>query len=163
MLWKGPAIFLDELSGYDKAQTSFINTLVRTTRRRFEARAKQEQQVSPKIEKLTTTKYARVLDLKDYLYDKYFTLSFILNPANMVQLGTYDLFETPYNISNVSLNGSNSDKVPVMSLSALGHLNLIRRDSVNVIQFVRSMEEWPEDANGNPVQYSACMTGMIYK
>lgn len=155
-------VFLDDYAGYDKKQVKLINIIVKTARRAFESKARQKQKPEPKIEKLSKVKYNRVLELKDYLYGKNFTMSFILSPAGFVRDGKYPLFETEHSISFISINGSNDDRKPAKTLSGLGHLEVNISSNINpIITFVCDTDDWPVDEHGNMVKYSALITGTI--
>lgn len=160
-LYNNTPYFLDSSSGYNEDQVNFINILVRTLRRKFESKAKQKKADKPIVTKLTLTKYNRVIDLQDYYYLGYFTLSFILNPQGMEKNGVYDLFETNHRIAHIALQGSNSETLPAASLSALGTIQVIRRADVYVIQFKRNELDWPKNGN-NLVQYSTSIKGRTY-
>lgn len=155
-------VFLDDFAGYDKKQVRLINLIVRTARRAFESKAKQKQKTEPIIEKVSKRKYNRVLDLKDYLYGKSFSMSFILNPVGFVKDGEYPLFETDKNINFIHINGSNSETKPDKSLSGLGYLKVSYVTSTNlVVMFVCTTDEWPEDEQHEKVKYSAFVSGTI--
>lgn len=155
-------VFLDDFAGYNKRQVRLINLIVRTARRAFESKAKQKQKTEPVIEKISKRKYNRVLDLKDYLYGKSFSMSFILNPVGFVKDGEYPLFETDKNINFIHINGSNSETKPDKSLSGLGYLKVSYVTSTNpVVMFVCTTDEWPEDEQHEKVKYSAFVSGTI--
>lgn len=152
-------VFLDDKTGWNHAQAEYVNILVKTTRRKFESKAKQEKESKPPVTHLVKNKYGRVLDLEDYKYRNYFTLSFILNPSGFVKDGEYSLFDTTYNIQYINLQGSNSPTVMAKSLSALGNLKIVEKGGYRTVVFVKNGEAWPVDGNGNMVQYSVTIGG----
>lgn len=153
-------LFLSSTSGYNKGQIDYINVIVRTLRRSFESKAKQKQKDAPKISHLAISKYGRVLDLKDYYYLGYFSLSFILNPANFINGQQYGLFETKRNLIRFTAEGSHSDTVPTKSLGQLGHIVISKSGNNNIISFVPDhVEDWPKDENDNMLNYSVYFSG----
>ena len=160
-LSKNIPVFLDEYSGWNKAQAEYINVLVKTIRHKFESKAKQNKESKPVVSHLVYKKYGRILDLKDYKYRNYFTLSFILNPTGFVENGVYNLFDTKENIQYINMQGSNSSTVLAKSLTALGSIKIIDKGTYTTVAFVKNDEEWPKDANNLPVQYSVSMNGRL--
>ena len=154
-------VFLDYNAGFNKTQVDQINTIVRTARRSFEDRAKQEQLTEPGLDKIISSKYGRVLDPKDYLYNKSFSLSFVLNPFGFELGGEYPLFETDKTIRSLSFEGSNSNTTPASSLSALGHIYISNNLSKPTVMFVVDTNDWPIDTHGNKVQYSVFIHGTV--
>lgn len=155
-------VFLDDFSGFTEQQVDQINIIVRTARRAFESKAKQNQKTEPVIEKISKRKYNRVLDLKDYLYNKSFSMSFILNPVGFVKDGEYPLFETDKQINFININGSNSETKPDKSLSGLGYLKVsYAMPDKPIVLFVCTTDEWPEDEQHEKVKYSAFISGTI--
>ncbi len=154
-------VFLDSGSGFEKNQVEFINTLVRTSRRSFEAKAKQVMKPKPDITHLAEAKYNRVLDFKDYLYNDYFTLAFILDPTGFVKNGTYNLFETNKSIRFLNGDGSNSDVRIARALMNLGTFVTSFEGNKTIVQFKMTADDWPKDADDNPVKYSVCVWGRI--
>lgn len=154
-------VFLDKVSGYNENQVNFINTLVRTSRRSFEAKAYQKMKSKPDVTHLAEAKYNRVVNFKDYLYNKYFTLSFILNPTGFVKNGIYNLFETKETIQTINAEGSNSDSVPAATLSSLGTIVMTNEGNKTIVQFKMTADNWPEDVDHNKVQYSVSVIGRI--
>lgn len=152
-------VFLDDSSGWNHAQSEYVNILVKTTRHKFEAKAKQEKESKPPVTHLVKNKYGRVLDLEDYKYRNYFTLSFILNPTGFVKDGEYSLFDTTYHIQYINMQGSNSSTVMAKSLSALGNLKIVEKGDYRTVVFVKNDEAWPKDSGGNFVQYSVTIGG----
>lgn len=161
-LSKNTPVFLDASSGFNSKQIKQINLVIRIARRAFEAKAKQNQLSKPDIERLTISKYNRVLNLKDYLYNRNFSISFILNPIGFEEKGEYPLLETDKTVSVISIEGSNSETEVANSLSSLGYLKISNKGSLhNVIYFVCTTSDWPTDEDGNKVQYSAFISGVI--
>jgi len=159
-LFNNNPLFLSQSSGFNKKQIDYINVIVRTLRRTFEAKAKQKQKSAPKISHFTTAKYGRVLNFRDYYYLGYFSISFILNPANFANGQQYGLFETKNNISRYSVEGSHSDSVPTKSLGQLGHITVVKNNDTNIVSFVPdNMEDWPKDSDNNYVNYSVYFSG----
>lgn len=154
-------VFLDNNAGFNKNQVEQINTVVRTARRFFENKATQKQLPEPDVEKLISSKYGRVLDPKDYLYNKTFSLSFILNPFGFELGGEYPLFETDKTIRAISFEGSNSYTRPANYLSNLGHIYVSNNFSKPTVMFVCDTNNWPVDGQGNKVQYSVFIYGNI--
>lgn len=152
-------VFLDDNSGWNHAQSEYVNILVKTTRHKFEAKAKQEKESKPPVTHLVKNKYGRVLDLEDYKYRNYFTLSFILNPTGFVKDGEYSLFDTAYHIQYINMQGSNSPTVMAKSLSALGNLKIVEKGDYRTVVFVKNDEAWPKNSGGNFVQYSVTIGG----
>lgn len=162
-LAKNVPVFLSE-GYYNKAQVDYINIIVRTIRRAFESRAKQKQKPKPSITHLTFGKYNRVLNLRDYLYNNIFAVSFILNPQGFVDGQSYSLFETSKTIKDFKIEGSNSDDVPAATLSNLGKISLSKNKMSTLISFIpTNMANWPIDSNGNLVSYSVYFSGEIYE
>ena len=159
-LYKGVPVFLSSTSDYNKGQVDYINIIVRTLRRSFESKAKQKQKDAPKISHLAVSKYGRVLDLKDYFYLGYFSLSFILNPANFINGQQYGLFETKRNLTRFTAEGSHSDTTPTKSLGQLGHIVISKSGDTNIVSFVPDhVEDWPKDSNNNMLNYSVYFSG----
>ena len=61
-------VYLDKKSGWNESQVNEINKIARNLRFAFEQKARQKTKDKPQIEKFTVSKYARVLNLNDYLY-----------------------------------------------------------------------------------------------
>lgn len=160
-LFNSVPLYLDNQSGYTLQQVTLINTIVRVARRAFEAKAKQVQLTQPKIEKLSAKTYNRVLDLRDYLYNKSFSMNFILNPVGFQKDGEYPLFETDYDITFLQMQGSNSDTKPDKTLGALGYLTISTVSLRPTVMFHCSTDDWPTDSGGNKVQYSVYISGVI--
>ena len=152
-------VFLDKNAGYNEKQVNFINTLVRTSRRSFESKAIQKMKDKPKISHLAEAKYNRVLNFKDYLYNNYFTLSFILNPAGFVQDGVYNLFETNKTIVTLTGDGCHTDDQVRKTLSSLGNFQIVNEGNKKIIQFKVTSSDWPTDADNNLIQFSVCIVG----
>lgn len=152
-------VFLDDNSGWNHNQVEYVNILVKTTRHKFEAKSKQEKESKPTVTHLVKNKYGRVLDLEDYKYRNYFTLSFILNPTGFVKDGEYSLFDTTYHIQYINMQGSNSPTIMAKSLSALGNLKIVEKGDYRTVVFVKNDEAWPKDSGGNFVQYSVTIGG----
>lgn len=157
-LYNNIPVFLDETSGYNKSQVEKINTIVRTARNRFISIATQNVSELPKIEKFVTAKYNRVLDLKDYLFDKNFSISFILDPAGFAPGLEFPLFEFDGTITELHCEGSNSSDTPAKTLSSLGYLRI---DTTKKVIYFKCVNDWPTDSSGNKVNYSVYIGGTI--
>lgn len=152
-------VFLDDRAGWNHAQAEYVNILVKTTRRKFESKAKQEKESKPPVTHLVKNKYGRVLDLEDYKYRNYFTLSFILNPTGFVKDGEYSLFDTTYHIQYINMQGSFSPTDAVKSLSALGNLKIVEKGEYRTVVFVKNDEAWPKGADEKFLYYSVTIGG----
>ena len=160
-LYNNVPLFLDNNAGFTEAQVEKINLIVRTTRNRFLSQAKQNQLEKPTIEKFVTTKYNRVLNLRDYLYNKNFSVSFILDPAGFEPNISYPLFDFDYNIDYFHFEGSNSDELPAALLSSLGQITIDRTGQRPRMMFEKNSNAWPVDEFGNKVKYSVYISGKI--
>lgn len=160
MLAKVIPVYLDEASGWNKQQVSEINKIARNLRFAFEQKAHQKMKEKPKIERLSVSKYARVLNLNDYLYNNYFSINFILDPADFEPGITYPLLELTTNPSSFSFEGSNDDTSPYKLLTSLGTIK---------VEFVGGKphfsievkDSWPEDADHKKVKYSVYIGGQL--
>jgi len=162
LLYQNTPIFLTEDSGYNKKQCEQINVIVRTTRNRFISKAKQEQLGHPKIEKFISQKYNRVLNLFDFLYDKTFSISFILDSTGFEKNIDYPLFEfTEKNIISMAGEGSNSDLRTAINLSALGTFSIKKQNGIPTIYFTCLTDNWPTDESGKKIFYSVYIGGKI--
>lgn len=157
-LYNNIPVFLDENSGYSKSQVEKINTIVRTARNRFTSIATQSTNELPKIKKFITAKYNRVLNLRDYLFDKNFSISFILDPAGFAPGLEFPLFEFEGTIMELHCEGSNSSDYPAATLSSLGYLRI---DTTKNIIYFKCVNDWPVDSGGNKVNYSVYIGGAI--
>jgi hypothetical protein len=153
-------VFLSPDSGYTPEQCNSINILVRTARRSFESKARQIQEDKPVVEKLITRRYGRVLEPKDYLYGKNFSLQFILNPFGFELDGRYALFETKHTIKSIQMQGANSSITVGMTITSLGHLYVGYLNNNQIVYFVCDTDDWPSD-HGIPTQFSVYMNGLI--
>ena len=160
-LYNNIPLFLDNNAGYNETQVEKINLIVRTARNNFISKAKQKQSEKPTIEKFVTTKYNRVLNLRDYIYNKNFSVSFILDPAGFELGNKYTLFEYDYDIDYFHFEGSNSDKVPAALLSNLGSITIDLSGNKPKLVFEKNNAPWPVDRYGNMVKYAVYIGGKI--
>lgn len=167
-LYQNTPVFLDYNSGFTPEQVDTINVIVRQTRNRMITIAKQEQEEQPRVSKIVSAKYNRVLDLKDYKYGKHFSISFILNPASFEKGINYPLFEVNDKIISVFdyqnqqnvlcfVQGSNDPDRPYKSLSSLGYC-YIDYSSVNPTIYFHLSEDWPA-SQGRKIYYSVFISG----
>lgn len=161
MIYNNIPLMLDLDSGYTSDQVKQINIIVKNTRNKFLAIAKQKQKEKPKAEKFIITKYSRVLNLKDYIVDKLFNIHFILDPAGFEDNLSYKLFEFDNDVKHFHFEGSNSDKTNVIALSTLGTILIETSGLKPTFIFKRNDSPWPTDANNNKVKYSVFIAGKI--
>lgn len=160
-LYNNIPLFLDNDAGYTEPQVKQINIIVRNTRNKFISKATQKQKVKPKTEKFITNKYARVLNLRDYLLNNNFNISFILDPSGFVPNGSYYLFEFDNAIDNYYYEGSNSDDTGVIPLSNLGQITIDYSGVKPRFVFKCNDNTWPTDSGGNKLKYSVFISGRI--
>lgn len=160
-LYNNIPLMLDTDSGYTSEQVKQINIIVKNTRNKFISKAKQKQKGLPKIEKFITTKYNRVLNLRDFIIDQLFNIHFILDPAGFEDNVSYKLFEFDNEVKHFHFEGSNSDKTDVIALSTLGTIFIDTSGLAPVFMFKRNSAPWPTDANNNKVKYSVFISGEI--
>ena len=154
-------VFLDNSSGFTEKQIEAVNILAKTARNSFVAKAKQEQLPKPEIKNIVKSRYARVLDVKNYLYNKNFSIQFILNPYNMSSGIEYRLFELESKVTRLQFEGSHSSTYPSKLLSSLGTIKYKTVDGKNMIVFECVSDDWPVDENGRRVQFSTYIGGSI--
>lgn len=151
-------VFLTLESGWNEKQCKTVNVIARTIRNAFTSKAKQNQKDKPEVVRIVDTKYNRVLNLRDYYYNDYFSMQFILNPAGMAEGISYDLAELKANVSQLEWEGCHSSTNPNKFLSSLGTISVVERDGKHVLQFKCSSNDWPEN-DGNRVQFSVYIGG----
>lgn len=153
-------VYLDKKSGWNESQVNEINKIARNLRFAFEQKARQKTKDKPQIEKFTVSKYARVLNLNDYLYNNYFSINFILDPAGFEAGITYPLLELMTNPSSFSFEGSNDDVSPYKLLTSLGTIKVeFIKDKPHFVIEVK--DSWPEDADHKKVKYSVYIGGQL--
>lgn len=154
-------VFLDEGSGWSDKQCEEINKIVLSCRKSFESKAKQKTKEKPSTDKLSITKYNRVLNLSDFYYLDYFSMSFILNPAGMEAGKDYPLIELKQRVKSLSFEGSHSDRLPRDFLSNLGYIYQGVYDNKVTLLFHCNSDDFPEDENHERVQFSVYCGGRI--
>lgn len=160
-LYNNTPVFLTTDSGYSKEECELINVIVRTARKRFETKSKQEQLEKPEIEKFISSKYARVLNLLDYKYGKDFSISFILNPSGFANEIEYPLFEFDENVSFFNYQGSHDETNIARTLSSLGRIEISYKfDKPTFVFIPTDVEHWPRN-NDRLVAYSVYIGGKI--
>lgn len=161
MLYQNMPVYLSEGQGWNPAQVSQINLLVKSLRNRFIAKAQQPQKDRPLTKKVAISHWPRVLNIRDFLYSDRFSIQFILDPKNMVKNGTYKLIETEFAPKNMVYEGSNSDSVPADFFSSLGQITYEKYLDHYVLVFKRNDREWPVDFDNNKVKYSVYIGGQL--
>ncbi len=158
MLANNVPVFLTPDSGWNEKQCRTVNVIARTMRNAFSAKARQKQQDKPEVIRIVESKYNRVLNLRDYWYGDYFSMSFILNPAGMTEGITYDLATLKANPIVLEYEGSHSSTNPNKFLSSLGIISVATKDGKYVLQFKCSSSDFPE-SSGARVQFSVYVGG----
>lgn len=151
-------VFLTTESGWNEKQCKTVNVIARTVRNAFTSKAKQNQKDKPEVVRIVEGKFNRVLNLKDYYYNDYFSMQFILNPAGMAEGISYDLAELKANVSQLEWEGCHSSTNPNKFLSSLGTISVTEKDGKHVLQFKCSSNDWPE-SDGSRVQFSVYVGG----
>ena len=127
-------------------------------RNAFTSKAKQKQLDKPEVVRIVESKTNRVLNLRDYLYGTYFSISFILNPSGMQSGITYDLLTLKSEVSNLEWEGCHSSTNPNKFLSSLGVISVVLKDNKPTLQFKCESDDFPE-ADGSRVQFSVYVGG----
>ena len=154
-------VFLDGSSGFTDKQVETINILAKTARNSFTSKAKQKQLPKPEIKNIISSRYSRALDVKNYLYDKNFSIQFILNPYGMESGIEYSLFELENKVKTLQFEGSHSSSYPSKMLSSLGVIKYKVKDGKDMIVFECTSDDWPVDGNNRRVQFSVYIGGSI--
>lgn len=154
-------VFLDDSSGFTEKQIEAVNILAKTARNSFTSKAKQKQLPKPEIKNIVKSRYSRTLDVKNYLYNKSFSIQFILNPYNMSSGIEYSLFELENKVTRLQFEGSHSSTYPSKLLSSLGTIKYKVKDGKDMLVFECTSDDWPVDENNRRVQFSVYIGGSI--
>lgn len=159
-LYNNTPVFLDYNSGWKGDQVDTINLIVRIARRRFEAKAKQKQLEKPKTSNIVKTRYGRAVNLLNYLYKDNFSISFVLNTANMTKGSTYHIFDLEEDVSISNQLGSSSNSTNPSILNSYGYFYKDYYMSQPAIYFKCEDDSFPTDSSGNRLQYSVYIGGV---